>query len=65
MSMFLIWAYHTSSDVNNSAIMKHTAKGFKEVTFIPAPQGKQAKQLALPQIYLLSGAGNVSIKSLP
>ncbi|XP_073258795.1 uncharacterized protein [Porites lutea] len=35
--IFLIWAYHSTSDVQTGQFMKHSYRGVMQVTFIPAP----------------------------
>ena len=34
--MFLIWAYHSTSDVQTGQFAKHSYPGSREVTFIAA-----------------------------
>ena len=36
MPIFLIWAYHDTSDVQPSQFSKHSSKGSQQVTLIPA-----------------------------
>ena len=35
--MFLIWAYHSTSDVQIGQFAMHTFRGFQQVTLIAAP----------------------------
>ena len=35
--MFLIWAYHSTSDVQINQFARHTFRGFQQVTLIAAP----------------------------
>jgi len=36
MSIFLIWAYHYTSDVQSGVFAQHSFRGIKQVTLIPA-----------------------------
>ncbi|CAH3182619.1 unnamed protein product [Porites evermanni] len=56
--IFLIWAYHSTSDVQTGQFMKHSYRGVMQVTFIPAPTTAATTQNEMTE-WSLTGGGRL------